>query len=263
MSFRLLPASFRTGPVLAMAFGLLFASACGPAYPNCENDDNCKAKGEFCVDTKCAQCRVDNQCPGAGSDVCVSCSKGACGRKKDCCTSPLDCGSGRKCVSNACVAECGADGDCPAGQKCTGGACLAAGAAGGAGCTKNDDCSKGLRCDQGRCVDESGECSVAPVNFDFNEYTLSSQAQDMIGSSYKCMVEKKTASVTVEGHCDERGTDAYNMELGNRRARAVKEYLQTLAPKMKVHTMSYGKTKPVCTDDAEGCWNQNRRAEFK
>ena len=246
-----------------MALALLVA-ACGPAYPNCANDDHCKAKGEYCVDGKCAQCRVDANCPGAGSDVCVTCQKGACGRKAECCSSKLDCGNGQKCTANKCVAECSADSDCAAGQACVSGACTNPGnGAEGAGCKKDGDCGPGLKCNGGKCLDASGMCRAAPIYFEFNEYTLSSSAQDGIAASFKCMKDNKASAVTVEGHCDERGTDAYNMELGNRRAKAVKTYLSTLGPKLKVKTMSYGKTKPVCNEDTESCWGQNRRAEFK
>lgn len=244
-------------------FGLV-SVACGPTYPNCASDDHCKTHGEYCVDSKCAQCRVDSHCPGAGSDVCVTCQKGACGRKPDCCSSKLDCGNGQKCANNKCIAECAGDTDCAAGQACVNGACTTPGSGmEGTGCKKDGDCGPGLKCASGKCIDSSGMCRPAPVYFDFNEYTLSSSAQDGIAASYKCMKEAKASTVTVEGHCDERGTDAYNMELGNRRAKAVKHYLSTLGPKLKVKTMSFGKTKPVCTEETESCWSQNRRGELK
>lgn len=251
-----------TSAVLAVI--LLIASVglsgCGPTYPNCANDDTCKSKGEFCVNNKCAQCRVDANCPGAANDACAVCTAGACGRKADCCTNKMDCGNGKKCDANKCVAECGADTDCPAGAKCTNGACMlpqgAGTAAAGAGCAKDGDCGAGLKCSDGKCVDATGNCSTVPVYFDFNEYTLSSGAQNGISASAKCLKEQKVTTVTIEGHCDERGTDAYNMELGGRRAKVVKEYMQKLLPKTKVKTISYGKAKPICSDDGEQCWGK-------
>jgi peptidoglycan-associated lipoprotein len=247
-----------------LAMGTLL-TGCGPSYPNCANDDTCKSKGEFCLDGKCAQCRVDANCPGAGSDVCATCEKGSCGRKADCCTTKLDCGSGKKCDANKCVAECAADTDCSGGAKCQAGACVGgdSGNTAGGGCKGDADCGKGLKCTDGKCLDANGECSLVGVRFDFNEANLSSSAQDTLSANIKCMKEKKIGTTIVEGHCDERGTDAFNMELGNRRAKAVKEYVTHLNPKLKAKTVSYGKTKPVCSEDSESCHTQNRRVEFQ
>ena len=263
--------AFRSIRAIAFTLGVLgvLASGCGPAYPNCETDSHCKAKGEYCVDSKCAQCRLDSHCPGAGTDLCVSCVAGACGRKPDCCTSKLDCGSGKQCQNNKCAAECTGDMQCPAGQKCLAGSCvMPEGAADGAGCALDKDCKSG-KCVKGKCAPsatgEGGvDCSqLDPAYFDFNEYTLSSTAQNSVSASAKCLKERNISTVTIEGHCDERGTDAYNMELGNRRAKAVREYLKTLAPKVNAKTISYGKTKPVCNEDTESCWAKNRRAELR
>jgi len=66
--------------------------------------------------------------------------------------------------------------------------------------------------------------------------------------------------VTIEGHCDERGTREYNLALGARRANAVKEYLVSLGTSSaRVDTISYGKERPMCTDSSEDCYAQNRR----
>ena len=262
---RLAPLS--SAVALALAAVAVLVSGCGPAYPNCETDTHCKAKGEYCVDSKCAQCRLDSHCPGAGTDICVSCVAGACGRKADCCTNKLDCGSGKQCLNNKCAAECSADVQCPAGHKCMAGSCILPDTSvDGASCLSDKDC-KGGTCVKGKCSSGGAgqvDCSkLDPALFDFNEYTLSSNAQNIVSASAKCLKERNISTVTIEGHCDERGTDAYNMELGNRRATAVREYLKTVAPKVTAKTISYGKTKPVCNEDNESCWGQNRRAEFR
>ena len=259
---RLAPLS--SAVALALAAVAVLVSGCGPAYPNCETDTHCKAKGEYCVDSKCAQCRLDSHCPGAGTDICVSCVAGACGRKADCCTNKLDCGSGKQCLNNKCAAECSADVQCPAGHKCMAGSCILPDTSvDGASCLSDKDC-KGGTCVKGKCSSGGAgqvDCSkLDPALFDFNEYTLSSNAQNIVSASAKCLKERNISTVTIEGHCD---TDAYNMELGNRRAKAVREYLKTVAPKVTAKTISYGKTKPVCNEDNESCWGQNRRAEFR
>lgn len=248
------------------AMAMPMAACSGPAYPNCSNDDHCKAKGEYCVNTKCAQCKVDSHCPGADTDKCVICQAGACGRKPDCCASNLDCGPGKKCQAGKCQAQCTGDADCAAGMKCQGGQCMAAAGGtveAGGGCKADGDCGPGLKCKDGKCLDAKGACGLAPIYFSFNEYTLSDSAQNGIAANIKCLKERNISQMTVEGHCDERGTDAYNMELGTKRARVVKEFVQSSAPKMKVKTMSFGKTKPVCSEDNESCWDKNRRAEFR
>lgn len=71
------------------------------------------------------------------------------------------------------------------------------------------------------------------------------------------------ASITIEGHCDERGSAEYNLALGDRRAAAAKEFLVQLGvPGDKLKTISYGKERPQCTDHDESCWQKNRRAHF-
>lgn len=69
--------------------------------------------------------------------------------------------------------------------------------------------------------------------------------------------------IVIEGHCDERGTLAYNLILGERRAQSVKRYLENLGvPGSQMQILSYGKERPFCTDHSEACWQSNRRAHF-
>jgi len=71
------------------------------------------------------------------------------------------------------------------------------------------------------------------------------------------------AVITIEGHCDERGSAEYNLGLGDRRATSAKEFLVQLGvPTDKLKTISYGKERPVCTESNEECWQRNRRAHF-
>jgi peptidoglycan-associated lipoprotein len=70
-------------------------------------------------------------------------------------------------------------------------------------------------------------------------------------------------SVVVEGHCDERGTNEYNLALGDRRATAARDFLVNLGvPASKLRTISYGEERPQCTESVESCWQRNRRAHF-
>jgi peptidoglycan-associated lipoprotein len=256
-------------PLLAPArrlvtLALLTLAACGPSYPNCDNDGHCKQKGEYCLDRKCVACRTANHCPNAATDACVDCVAGACVRKAGCCSNNLDCASGQKCSTGKCVAECSSDADCLDGKTCSdAGACVRPDSQ---GCASDSDCGGGLRCQQGVCrggPDGAGPCELVPVSFDFNTASLTREAQNAIAANGRCLKERGVKSITIEGHCDERGTDAYNLELGNRRAAAVKRYLGQLAgKKLKVRTVSFGKTRPLCSEASEGCWSRNRRAEF-
>ena len=70
-------------------------------------------------------------------------------------------------------------------------------------------------------------------------------------------------AVVIEGHCDERGTQAYNLVLGEKRARSVKLYLEDLGvPPSRLKTTSYGELRPFCKERDESCYQQNRRAHF-
>ncbi len=253
---------------IGLAAMVVLASAvvtgCGPKYPNCGTDSTCQSHGEYCLNNKCAQCRETAHCANADSDACVTCEGGACGRKPGCCANNLDCASGKKCNENKCIAECQGDADCTGGKTCSAdGACVSPDAA-GSGCSTDGDCGAGLRCAGGTCVNASGECELIDVNFGYDEHTLSADAQSSIEANASCLKEKGATSVVVEGHCDERGTDAYNLELGNRRARSVRKYLKQIASKrMKIKTISYGKTRPTCESASESCWSRNRRGEFK
>jgi len=99
--------------------------------------------------------------------------------------------------------------------------------------------------------------------FDFDSSALTTEAQSVLKQKSQWLMSNSAAQATVEGHCDERGTNAYNLALGERRANAAKEYLVGLGvPGDKIQTVSYGKSRPLCTQHDDACWDQNRRDEF-
>ena len=84
-----------------------------------------------------------------------------------------------------------------------------------------------------------------------------------ISSSLRGLKRWTSTQVTVEGHCDSRGSAQYNLGLGSRRASAVKDYLMSLGvPASRLTVVSKGKEQPFCTDETESCWQQNRRGHF-
>lgn len=98
------------------------------------------------------------------------------------------------------------------------------------------------------------------VFFDFDKYNLTPDAQATLKKQATWLQKFPNVSVTVEGHCDERGTREYNLALGERRAAAVKDYLSALGvARTRVSTISYGKERPVALGHNEAAWAQNRR----
>ena len=101
------------------------------------------------------------------------------------------------------------------------------------------------------------------IHFTFDSSVLSDQAQEVIKSKAEYLRTNPSTRVTVEGHCDERGTTAYNIALGDRRAESVKNFLVTLGISAnRLNTLSYGEERPIAVGQDEASWAKNRRAQF-
>jgi peptidoglycan-associated lipoprotein len=108
---------------------------------------------------------------------------------------------------------------------------------------------------------------IQDAYFDYNQHTLRPDAETALKTDAQTLADiikqYPTFKLTVEGFCDERGSDEYNLALGDARAKQTKEYLATLGlPGDQLATISYGKDKPVCTDHDEACWQKNRRTHI-
>ena len=108
---------------------------------------------------------------------------------------------------------------------------------------------------------------VAFVNenilFSFDSSVLSDQAQQILNGKADYLRANSGVTVTVEGHCDERGTEAYNVALGERRAESVKNFLVDLGISAnRLKTISYGEERPIAMGQDEASWAKNRRAQF-
>ncbi|MGD0190802.1 MAG: peptidoglycan-associated lipoprotein Pal [Rhizomicrobium sp.] len=98
------------------------------------------------------------------------------------------------------------------------------------------------------------------VHFEYNKSDVTDEDKGILQRQSTWLQRYPSVRVTIEGHCDERGTREYNIGLGARRANAVKEYLVSLGVSSgRVDTVSYGKERPICTESNEDCWAQNRR----
>ncbi len=104
---------------------------------------------------------------------------------------------------------------------------------------------------------------LADVHFDYDKSVIRKSEQGKLAAASKVLKADGKRKVVVEGHCDERGTASYNMALGERRAKAVQRYLADLGvAASQIQTTSFGKERPTCTDQNEGCYQRNRRGHF-
>jgi peptidoglycan-associated lipoprotein len=207
------------------------------------------------------------------------------------CKSSADCASqagfGKVCVSGRC-AECGADADCKAGFVCKATKCEPSGpsaeelaraeAARKAAeeeaarrkalglCNGDADCDGGKTCQAGKCaaaVDPAcSDAAAFTVRFAFDQAAVTGDAPATLQKLAGCLQKAPAKRIQVDGHCDDRGTTAYNLALGKRRAEAVKKYLGDLGVAGALDTNTYGEEKPLCREATESCWARNRRAEF-
>ena len=101
------------------------------------------------------------------------------------------------------------------------------------------------------------------VYFEFDKSTLTPVAQETLTRKAEYLRKFPNLSVTIEGNCDERGTNEYNLALGDRRAESAKAFLVQLGIEAsRMTTISYGEERPVCTEHTEECWAKNRHDHF-
>ena len=194
------------------------------------------------------------------------------------CKTSVDCaaqaGFGKVCVAGRC-AECAADSDCQAGFTCAANACQPKPAPAPAPvakaepkpeCSGDAECGSGKACQAGKCVvgvpAACAEAAAFTVHFAFDQSAIAGDGPGNLKKLADCLKGSPAKRVQVDGHCDERGTSAYNLALGKRRAEAVKKYLGDLGVAGALVTNSFGEDKPVCREATEDCWARNRRAEF-
>jgi len=105
--------------------------------------------------------------------------------------------------------------------------------------------------------------NIKDVYFDYDKADLRGDQQSSVQADSQFLGQHTNISVTIEGHCDERGSTEYNLALGDRRASAVKDALVAAGVNAsRIKTISYGKEKPFCSESNEACWQQNRRGHF-
>ncbi|RMG56726.1 MAG: peptidoglycan-associated lipoprotein Pal [Deltaproteobacteria bacterium] len=115
----------------------------------------------------------------------------------------------------------------------------------------------------GREMMAKEEITFEDIHFDFDKYFIRDDAKPILEKLGKYLLENPSVKVLIEGHCDERGTNEYNMALGEKRAQAAKNYLVGLGVSPdRIDTISYGEERPLDPRHNEEAWAKNRRAHF-
>ena len=105
--------------------------------------------------------------------------------------------------------------------------------------------------------------NIKDIYFDFDKFDIRADQNESMQADEQFLTQHTNINLTIEGHCDERGSIEYNMALGDKRANAVKQALTAAGiSEGRIHTISYGKEKPFCSESNETCWQQNRRGHF-
>jgi peptidoglycan-associated lipoprotein len=117
--------------------------------------------------------------------------------------------------------------------------------------------------EQSSLMGATAKSPVSDINFDFDSSSIRPDAREILKVNADYLLNHRVSSIVVEGHCDERGTDEYNMALGQRRAQETKNYLVNLGiNESTIKTISYGKERPLDPASNEEAWAKNRRAHF-
>jgi peptidoglycan-associated lipoprotein len=112
-------------------------------------------------------------------------------------------------------------------------------------------------------IEELFRANVFDAFYDFDKADVRPDARNALAKTAEFLRGYPQIRVTIEGHCDERGSTEYNLALGDRRAQAARQFLISLGvTPERLNTVSWGKERPFCTQSAEDCWQQNRRAHF-
>lgn len=200
--------------------------------------------------------------------VLVSLFFGCGGTEYPKCDNDDDCHAGEYCVNGTCQ-MCRDTTDCPNGHECTNGRCEPIDNY----CQTSADCGAGEECQNNRCVtaeqplapaenkQTSSNCVLRPIYFDFDSSNIKTGGRDTLVEDADCIREKSYGKLDVTGYCDPRGTEEYNLALGDRRARSTKKYLESLGVQSEIHPLSMGEEAARGTDEAS--WAKDRRVEVR
>lgn len=192
-----------------------------------------------------------------------------CGPSYPDCNNDSDCQEAEYCVNGRCQQCRPGEDDCPAGQECNEGRCDPIEGY----CESDADCPTGQECQGQRCAavqqaaapepppaPEPPQCSLAPVYFAYDSSSLEGGAGSTLESNAQCIRSRSFSRVQLTGHCDPRGTEEYNLALGERRAQAVRAYLERLGVSSSIDARSMG--EEMARGESEAGWERDRRVEI-
>lgn len=185
------------------------------------------------------------------------------------CDTDEDCHEAEYCVNGQCQ-QCRDDSQCAAGQQCSQGRCDAIENY----CGQVSDCGPGYDCTGNRCVSrpvtsepepvtqpDSGPCQLEPVYFEYDSNALEGSARDQLGRTASCIRQRGISAVHLTGLTDPRGTEEYNLALGDRRAGAAEAYLKSLGVEARITHSSLG--EEMSSGEDESGWARDRRVDVK
>ncbi len=185
------------------------------------------------------------------------------------CDNDEHCHEGEYCVNGQCQQCRPGENDCGPGQQCVDGRCDSI----PGWCGSGSDCPGGQECVDNRCVAQQTstvdtgpvgptQCSMQTIYFGYDQSDITGGAGNTLESNARCINERDIPHVTITGHCDPRGTEEYNLALGDRRARSVQSYMQRLGvDNGRMTTRSMG--EEMARGSNESTWSQDRRVEFE
>ena len=196
-------------------------------------------------------------------------SSAGCGPTYPKCDDDKDCHQGEFCVNGLCQ-QCRADQDCGAGQRCASGACQAVPGY----CTSSSDCGDGQDCENNACVTRTESvvappapepiataCSLDALYFAFDSDELDQSSRDKLSAAASCIKQRGINAVHLTGLTDPRGTEEYNLALGDRRAQSTHKFLTSLGVEAQLSHSSMGEELATGTDDAS--WSHDRRVDLQ
>jgi len=205
----------------------LAAAGCGGTnYPKCEKDKDCKDK-EFCVQGLCQQCRYQTDCP-----IDQDCNAGRCDVAKNYCKNNTQCPPDKRCIKFRCV-------DRPESS------------------TPNQSTS------DSQATPGAGSCALEPIYFSFDSDYLDPVAKKALDANAKCIRDRSLTVVRITGYTDPRGTEEYNLALGDRRSRSTAAYLRALVGGEKVQTQASSVGEEMARGTEESSWSKDRKAEIQ
>jgi len=234
---------------------LTLSTSCTPKYPKCGKDAHCRT-GEVCFQGTCQQCRTKNDCQNG-----EWCNSGRCEGILGFCNSYSDC-AGKACRNNRCV-SCQSAAECGPGGRCENGTCFSPGQ-----CNSNDDCPETYECQNGSCVAPPADtsnfqagCSITDIYFGYDQYFVSADQGVQLKKVAECIKHNSGKRLRIEGHCDPRGTEGYNLALGDKRSQAVYNYLLRLGVSSgQIRSVSKGEVEASGFNDSS--YSKDRRAHF-